>query len=456
MNMRKIIENQRSFFETGKTLPYKYRIEALNRLEKAILEMEDDICDALYEDLHKAPMESYMTEIGMTLSELRYIKKHLKKWMKDERVRTPIAQFPAKSFIVTEPYGVTLIMAPWNYPFLLCMEPLIGSIASGNCVVVKPSEYAKATGDILEKLVQAVFSKKYVAVVKGGIEENEVLLNERFDYIFFTGSVNVGKLVMEKASKNLTPVSLELGGKSPCIVDETADLNLAAKRLVFGKFLNSGQTCVAPDYVLVHESVQEKLIKNIKKWIHRFYGKNPLDCKDYPKIINEKHFERVVGLMNSGSIIIGGKTNIDKMQIEPTVLKDVVKEDAVMQEEIFGPILPLVTYQEKEELISFIHAYEKPLALYLFTRSKKMEQWVLKNISFGGGCVNDTVIHLATPYMGFGGVGASGMGSYHGKTSFDTFSHRKSIMKKALWLDIPMRYQPYTKLKYKLVQKFMK
>ncbi len=456
MNISQIVENQRIYFEAGKTLSYEYRIKALNRLEKAIVEMENEIYDALHEDLNKAPMESYMTEVGMTLSELRYIKKHLKAWMKNEKVRTPLAQFPAKSFTVAEPYGVTLVMAPWNYPFLLSMEPLIGAIASGNCVVLKPSEYAKATSEVLEKLIHKVFPEKYVTVVRGGRKENTALLDERFDYIFFTGSVNVGKLVMEKAAKNLTPVSLELGGKSPCIVDETADVDLAAKRLVFGKYLNSGQTCVAPDYVLVHESVQEELIVYIQKWIQNFFGADPLECDEYPKMINEKHFERVAGLVTSGNIAIGGKKNIETLQIEPTVLRDVTREDAVMQEEIFGPVLPLITYQTKEEMLAFIRSYEKPLALYLFTRSKKMERFVLTNISYGGGCVNDTIIHLATSYMGFGGVGASGMGSYHGKRSFETFSHRKSIVKKALWMDLPMRYHPYTESKNKLVRAFLK
>ncbi|MGI5989405.1 MAG: aldehyde dehydrogenase [Lachnospiraceae bacterium] len=456
MRIKETIEKQRAFYESGTTRTYEYRLRALKNLEKAIRQMEPEINEALHKDLNKAPTESYMTEVGMVLSELRYAKKHLKKWMKKDRVRTPLAQFPSKSFTIAEPYGVVLIMAPWNYPFMLSIEPLIGAIAAGNCVVLKPSAYAKATGDVLEKLIHMIFPKEFVTIVKGGREENAILLDIRFDYIFFTGSVSVGKLVMEKASKNLTPVSLELGGKSPCIIDETADLNLAAKRLVFGKFLNCGQTCVAPDYVLVQESVKDELVEKLSVWIHKFYGNDPLECAEYPKMINEKHFERVCGLMQSGKIVIGGQTNPDTLQIEPTVLCDVKRDDPVMEEEIFGPVLPLITYRTKSDLLSYIRSYEKPLALYLFTRKRKMQCWVLSNISFGGGCINDTVIHLATPYMAFGGVGASGMGSYHGKQSFETFSHRRSIVKKGLWLDLPMRYHPYTKTKDKLVRMFVK
>lgn len=456
MRIKETIEKQRAFYESGTTRTYEYRLRALKNLEKAIRQMEPEINEALHKDLNKAPTESYMTEVGMVLSELRYAKKHLKKWMKKDRVRTPLAQFPSKSFTIAEPYGVVLIMAPWNYPFMLSIEPLIGAIAAGNCVVLKPSAYAKATGDVLEKLIHMIFPKEFVTIVKGGREENAILLDIRFDYIFFTGSVSVGKLVMEKASKNLTPVSLELGGKSPCIIDETADLNLAAKRLVFGKFLNCGQTCVAPDYVLVQESVKDELVEKLSVWIHKFYGNDPLECAEYPKMINEKHFERVCGLMQSGKIVIGGQTNPDTLQIEPTVLCDVKRDDPVMEEEIFGPVLPLITYRTKSDLLSYIRSYEKPLALYLFTRKRKMQRWVLSNISFGGGCINDTVIHLATPYMAFGGVGASGMGSYHGKQSFETFSHRRSIVKKGLWLDLPMRYHPYTKTKDKLVRMFVK
>ncbi|MDO4616923.1 MAG: aldehyde dehydrogenase [Lachnospiraceae bacterium] len=454
--IEKTVQKQRNFFHTGKTLTLEFRLKALHRLEKCIISHEDEIVQALHADLHKAEMESYMTEIGMAIAEIRDVKKHLADWMKEQKVPTPIAQFPARSFTIAEPYGVTLILAPWNYPFLLSFQPLAGAIAAGNCAIVKPSEYSPATGEVIERIIKDAFPEQYIAVIQGDQRASAALLEERFDYIFFTGSASVGKLVMEKAARNLTPVTLELGGKSPCIVDETADLDLSAKRILFGKILNSGQTCVAPDYVLVHESVEEELIRKLEKWTRKFLGKTSLENPNYPKMINEKHFARVKKLMEAGEIVVGGDVRAETLQIEPTVLKHVTQEDPIMQEEIFGPVLPILIYRSKEDLVSVIRSYEKPLALYLFTRNEEMEQWVLKNLSFGGGCINDTIIHLATSEMGFGGVGMSGMGSYHGKFSFETFSHRKSIVKKALWLDLPMRYHPYTNLKEKVVRMAMK
>lgn len=452
MDISETVAKQREFFDTGATLPYQWRAEALDTLEHVIVDGEDEINAALKEDLGKSVFESYMAEVGMTLSELRFVRKHLKRWMREKRVSTPLAQFPSRSFTIAEPYGMALVMSPWNYPFMLCMEPLVGAIAAGNCAVLKPSNYAKATSAVIRKLVAAAFPPEFVTTIEGGRRENQELLDQRFDYIFFTGGVQVGKLVMEKAAQNLTPVSLELGGKSPCIVDESANLSLAAKRLVFGKFLNCGQTCVAPDYVLVHESARDAFVDKVLYWTKRMYGEHPLENSAYGKMINEKHFQRVLGLITPDKVALGGGADADTLRIEPTVLADVELTDAVMGQEIFGPVLPVLTYSTRENLLQTIHSFNKPLALYLFTTSKAMERWVLRNISFGGGCVNDTITHLATSQMGFGGVGGSGMGSYHGQQSFETFSHRKSIMRKANWMDVPVRYAPYTSAHEKLLR----
>lgn len=455
MKIEEIVKKQREYFSTGVTKEVSYRIRALVKLRETILKNEQKIKDALKEDLGKSEFESYMTEIGMVLDELRYLIKHTPDWAKNKRVRTPLAQFAAKSFVVSEPYGVVLVMSPWNYPFQLSIEPLIGAIAAGNCVVVKPSAYSSHTSNVIAEILQECYPEEYITVIQGGRQENQELLEQKFDYIFFTGGVEVGKVVMEKASKYLTPVSLELGGKSPCIVDKTANLKVAAKRLVFGKFLNAGQTCVAPDYVYVHKSVKVKLISHIMKYLEEFYGKNPLKNPDYPKIINEKHYKRILGLIESETILAGGQ-GINHEKIAPTILDNISPNSKVMQEEIFGPILPLLTYENINEVVHYINSKPKPLALYLFTSSKRLEQHILGNVSFGGGCINDTIIHLATSHMGFGGVGQSGMGSYHGKHSFDTFSHKKSIVKKANWIDLPMRYLPYSKGKEKLVRMFLK
>lgn len=399
--------------------------------------------EALHQDLNKSPFEAYATEIGIVKEEIKYTLKHLRKWASPKSVRTPITQFPSKSFIYPEPYGVVLIMSPWNYPFQLTIAPLVGAVCAGNCVVVKPSAYSPATTRLMAGMIRELFSEEYISVVEGGREANQALLDEKFDYIFFTGSVSVGKYVMEKAAAHLTPVSLELGGKSPCIVDETADIKLAAKRIVWGKFLNSGQTCVAPDYILVQKSVKDKLMKQIAKSIRKMYGKDVLANGEYPKIINEKHFDRILGLFNDAHIVSGGESDRTSLKIAPTVLDQVSWESAVMQEEIFGPLLPVLTFYDMKEVIQMVNARPRPLALYYFTRDKKREAKVLRHISYGGGCVNDTVVHLATSYMPFGGVGNSGMGGYHGKDSFDTFTHRKSIMKKSLMIDIPIRYAPF-------------
>lgn len=456
MKIDKIMENQRTFFNTGRTKKLGFRLEALNRLESSVKAHEQEIFQALKKDLNKSSFESYMTEVGMTLAELSYVKKHLPFWEGKKRKLSPLAQFPSESFTMREPYGVVLVMAPWNYPFMLCMEPLIGAIAGGNCSVVKPSAYAPAVSKILATIVEEVFPKKYVTVVEGGREENTLLLEQRFDYIFFTGGVTVGKMVMEKAAENLTPVTLELGGKSPCIVTEDAKLSLAAKRLVFGKYLNSGQTCVAPDYLLVSEKVKEEFLAWIVFWIEKMLGKEPLENPDYPKMINEKHYQRVMNLMVGEKISCGGYGNTETLQITPTVLEEVSWDSPIMQEEIFGPVLPVVTYKTLEEAIEKVKNREKPLALYLFTESRSIQKKVLRELSFGGGCVNDTIIHLATSRMGFGGVGGSGMGSYHGKKSYETFTHEKSIVKKSSYIDLPIRYMPYTRGKEKLLKLFLR
>lgn len=456
MKIEKIVERQREFFATDRTKELRFRLEALNRLEESIKKHEEDINLALKKDLNKSVFESYMTEVGMTLAELSFVKKNLPIWNLRKWKLSPLAQFHADSFTVSEPYGVVLVMAPWNYPFMLCMEPLIGAIAAGNCCVLKPSAYAPAVSKVLSEVIRDAFPGKYVAVVEGGRKENTELLDQRFDYIFFTGGVTVGKMVMEKASRNLTPVTLELGGKSPCIVTKDAKLSLAAKRLVFGKYLNSGQTCVAPDYLLIDEKVKEEFLAYVVYWIEKMLGKEPLDNPDYPKMINEKHYQRVMNLIKGEKVCCGGYVNPDTLQITPTVLEDVSWDAPVMQEEIFGPVLPVLTFKTLDEAIEKVKEREKPLALYLFTQRKDVEEKVLRSLSFGGGCINDTIIHLATSRMGFGGVGNSGMGSYHGKKSYETFSHEKSIVKKHTWMDLPIRYMPYTKGKEMLLRMFLR
>lgn len=457
MNIEQTVATQRAFFRENLTLSLAWRMEALNKLQHAIQAHEADINAALYADLNKSPTESYMCEVGMTLAELTYIKKHLAQWMKDRRVATPLAQFHAKSFSVSNPYGVVLIMSPWNYPFMLTMEPLIGAIAAGNCCVVKPSAYSPATSAVIRTIVRECFPPEYITVVEGGRAENKELLDQVFDFIFFSGGVTVGKEVMEKASKHLTPVALELGGKSPCIVDHTAKLDLAAKRLVFGKFLNCGQTCVAPDYLLIERSIKDKFLGYLRKWITIMYGENAAEDNDaYVKMINQKHFDRVCGLIDPEKVVIGGGSNPAALKIQPTVMDHVTPEDAVMQEEIFGPVLPVLTFDTIDEAEAFVRDRPHPLALYLFTESKTVKERFLRRVSFGGGCINDTIIHLATSRLGFGGVGNSGMGAYHGKKSFDTFSHEKSIVDKSTWMDLPMRYAPYSDLNAKLIRFFMK
>lgn len=452
-----LVQRQRDFFRSGATLPVSYRLEALNKLYKAVNARQEEICAALKEDLGKSKTESSMCEIGMVLSEITYMRKHIREFSRPKTVWTPLAQFCSHSFTQSVPYGAALIMSPWNYPFLLSMEPLVDAIAAGNTAILKPSAYSPATAGIMKSIVEDCFPEEFAAVVTGGRQENSVLLEQKFDFIFFTGSQAVGKEVLRRAAEHLTPAVLELGGKSPCIVDATADVPLAAKRIVFGKFLNCGQTCVAPDYILCHSAVEEQLIGELKKQITAQFGAEPLKNPDYGKIINRKHFDRLCGLISREKVVFGGETDLSACRIAPTLLSDVTPDDAIMGQEIFGPLLPILTFEKFEEVISFVESGGKPLAAYLFSRDAKQIEQYRTRLPFGGGCINDTIIHLATSEMGFGGVGESGMGAYHGKAGFDAFSHKKSIVDKKMWLDLPMRYQPYTsKLYQNLLHLFLK
>lgn len=450
-----IIAKQKAFFHSGATLAPIYRVEQLRRLRSMIVSNEQKIRDALYQDLGKCGFEGYMCEIGMVLEELRYMLKYAYGLSRPRTVSTPLHQFSAKSYIQPEPYGNVLIMSPWNYPFLLTMGPLVDALAAGNTAVLKPSAYSPATSRVITELIGDCFDPEYVAVVTGGRTENQALLEEHFQYIFFTGSQGVGRMVMEKAAKHLTPVTLELGGKSPCIVDETADLDLAARRIVFGKFLNCGQTCVAPDYLWVHASVKEPLLQRIVREIRKQYSDCPLANEQYGRIISQKHFDRLTGLIDADRIVTGGGTDRDRLKIEPTVMSPVSWEDAVMGQEIFGPILPVMAFEDLDEVIGQLQDRPTPLALYFFSRHRPSIERITQRVSYGGGCINDTVIHLATTAMGFGGVGESGMGAYHGKTGFDTFSHMKSIVEKHNWIDLPMRYHPYRGIYEKLLRRFL-
>lgn len=451
-----VLNKQRKFFETHKTKDVKYRIQKLKELKEEIKKRENDICKALQMDLGKDKVESYMSEIGMVLEDLSYAIKHTKRWSKKEYHLAPLAQFASTSYRIAEPYGLTLIISPWNYPFLLTIQPLVGAISAGNCAVIKPSEYSAHTSKVMQELVESVFDPEYVTVILGEKEIAEELLKNKFDYIFYTGSTRVGKIVMENAARNLTPVTLELGGKSPCIIDEDSNVKLAAKRIIFGKLLNCGQTCVAPDYVFVHKSQKKEFIKYSKYYIEKFIGEDWINNREYPKMINERQFDRMINLIDNEAVIYGGKSDRKSLKIQPTLLDNKSFTSKAMQEEIFGPILPIIEYEYLDTVIDYINSNNKPLALYLFTNSKKIEKRILKQVAFGGGCINDTIIHLASTKLGFGGVGYSGMGEYHGKYSFKTFSHYKSIINKATWLDLPMRYHPYKKLYDKMIRIFMK
>ena len=452
-----LLEKQRIYFRSGATLPVKFRIEQLKKLYSAINKYRYEIGDALKRDLGKSRYEGFMCEVGLALTEISYMLKHIKSLAKEKRVRTPLSQFHSKSFKVPTPYGNVLIISAWNYPFLLTIEPLIDAIAAGNTAILKPSAYSPETSRIVEKIIGECFPPEYVTVVTGGRAENSALLEQKFDFVFFTGSRSVGKEVLRHTAEYLTPAVLELGGKSPCIVDSSANIPLAAKRIVFGKFLNCGQTCVAPDYILCEETVKDEFIKAVCVEIKRQYGEEPLKNSDYGKIINEKHFTRLSRLIDEDKVVFGGQKISDTLQIAPTVMDGVTQNDAVMGEEIFGPIMPIITFNHFDTVIDGLKTKDKPLALYIFSTDKKHIKRVKTELSYGGGCINDVVIHLATSEMGFGGVGESGMGSYHGKDGFDAFTHYKSIVDKKMWLDLPMRYQPYKNKFYeKLLNFFLK
>ncbi len=453
--IKKIVDSQRDFYQTSVTLDVSYRMEALDKLRSCIVKYEEQINAALKKDLGKSAFEGYMCETGLVLSELDYMRKHTPSYAKEKRVKTPLSQFCSHSYKTPSPYGVVLVMSPWNYPFMLTMDPLIDAIAAGNTVVVKPSAYSPYTSQLIQTILEECFDGEYVKVITGGRAENQALLHEHFDYIFFTGSQAVGKEVMSDAAEHLTPFTLELGGKSPCIVEKSANIKLTARRIVFGKFLNCGQTCVAPDYIYCDRSVKDKLVKELKKQVIKQFGKQPLDNSDYGNIINEKHFNRILGLIDPEKVVLGGQAKRETLQIEPTIMEDVTFGDAVMQEEIFGPILPILAYDSLAEVTRNLNCLPHPLALYFFTSDKKLAKKVMSKVGFGGGCINDTVIHIATSEMGFGGFGESGMGSYHGKDGFDTFTHYKSIVDKKTWLDLPMRYQPYRKLYEKIMHAFL-
>ena len=454
--IKDILQQQNHFFSSGKTIPAEFRLKQLESLKEAMIRHEADLAAALKEDLGKSRMESYMCEIGLTLSELTWMQKHLRSLMRSKRVSTPAAQFAAKSFRSPSPYGPVLIMSPWNYPVLLTLDPLIDAIAAGNTAVVKPSAYAPCTFNVMKTMIEECFPAHYVAVVDGGRAENQALLQQRFDMIFFTGGKTVGQEVLRHAAEYLTPVTLELGGKSPCIVDSTAKIRLAAKRIVFGKYLNCGQTCVAPDYILCDKRIRDELITAILAEIEKQFGKEPLKNPNYGKIINEKHFERILGLINGEKLVYGGQSEPESLRIAPTVLNNITWDDAVMGEEIFGPLLPILTFDTLDEALDTVESHPHPLALYFFSEDKAAQKKVLDTCRFGGGCINDTIIHLATSDMPFGGVGESGMGSYHGRVGFETFSHYRSIVDKKTWMDLPIRYQKYTGLKEKMMRMFLK
>ncbi|MEH2007988.1 aldehyde dehydrogenase [Nostoc sp.] len=441
-NIGLIIQNQREFFQTGKTKDVNFRIEQLKTLKQAIIEHEQSIVEALQGDLHKPELETYLTEIGV-IKDIDYAIKHLKIWSKPKKAAVSFDFFSYSARIYPEPLGVVLIIGPWNYPFQLIISPLIGAIAAGNCAIIKPSEIASHTSSIIAKIVAKHFDPAYIAVVEGGVEASEKLLAEKFDHIFFTGGTAVGKIIMAAAAKYLTPVTLELGGKSPCIVDNDINLEHTVRRITWGKFINAGQTCIAPDYLLVDKKIKKDLIDGLEKCLKEFYGDNPANSPDYARIISQKHFDRLVNFLKDSKVIIGGKTQPSERYIAPTVIDNVSLEDSVMQEEIFGPILPIIEYTDIAEAIALINSKPKPLALYLFSQNKNLQKRVLQETSSGGVCINDTVMQVGVSSLPFGGVGDSGIGNYHGKASFDTFSHDKSVLKNSFWLDLKWRYAPY-------------
>ncbi|MDY4790389.1 MAG: aldehyde dehydrogenase [Bacteroidales bacterium] len=446
---------QKNFYLSNKTRDISYRILMLKKLKEEIIKSEKEIEEALYLDLHKSSVESYITEIGFAISEINLCIKKLKKWSKPKIVSSSITCFPSKARIISEPYGLCLIVSPWNYPFQLLISPLIGAISAGNCAIVKPSEHSPNTSKIIKKILDRVFEYEYVFTALGEKEVSQELLELEFDYIFFTGSSSLGKLVMEKASKHLTPTTLELGGKSPCIVDKDANIEVSAKRIAFGKFLNAGQTCIAPDYLFVHKDIKDVFVKEIIKSIKEFYSEESINSKDYGRIINQGHLLRLRKMLDEGKVIYGGYFNEEEKFISPTLIEDILLDSDLLKEEIFGPILPIICFENIDTLIQELKVKPKPLALYVFSQNKKVQDKIINNISSGGVCVNDTIMHIVPQTLPFGGVGNSGMGSYHGKKSFEAFSHKRSILNRKTWLEVALRYPPFTESKKKIVKKVL-
>ena len=454
--MKQLLNTQKDFFRSGKTRDISTRIEQLKILKKLLIDNEELLIDEVRKDFSKSAFETYVTEIGLVITDINFAIKNVEQWAKEQTVSTSLVNFPSKNFIITEPYGSALIIAPWNYPILLALQPLVGAIAAGNTAILKPSELTPNTSSTLDRLISEAFNPEYIKVVLGGVEVSSELVKMDFDYIFFTGSTKVGKIIMREAAEKLTPLTLELGGKSPCIVDESANIEISAKRIAWGKFINAGQTCVAPDYLLVQESIKEDFLEHLKQSIIQLYGEDPKSSPDFPRIINEAHFDRLNALLNEGDIVIGGDVERESNYISPTVIDRVTLNHEIMQDEIFGPILPVLSFKEMNECERIINSKPRPLALYIFTSNQDKENNLLRNISFGGGAVNDTIAQLGNHHLSFGGVGASGFGSYHGKASFDCFSHKKSVMKKPFWPDLPFRYAPYDDIKLGLVKKVLK
>lgn len=453
--IQNIISDQKIFFNAQKTKGVSSRLMHLKALKSEIISNEQAIYHALKLDFKKSEFESFISEFGIVISQLNLVIKNLTNWVKPESVKSSILTFPSRDYIYKDPYGSILIIAPWNYPFLLAIEPLIMAVAAGNTVVLKPSELTKNTSQLITKIVQKVFPKEYVASIEGGVETSTELLAQKWDYIFFTGSVSVGKIVAQAAAKHLTPVTLELGGKSPCIIDDSVDLKLTARRIVWGKFLNGGQTCIAPDYLIIKSIIKTEFIEALKTEITRFYGENPMNSPDFPRIINTKNTIRLANMLKNVNVVFGGEVNQETCYVSPTLIDEPALDSEVMSDEIFGPILPILTYNSDEDIERIINHYEKPLSLYVFSNKKPFVETILNKFSFGGGVVNDVLIHFGNHRLPFGGVGNSGMGAYHGKLGFDTFSHKKAIIKRGNWIDPPIRYAPY-KQKLGILKKMFK
>ena len=455
MDFSNYIDEQENYFKNGKTLPINKRKKLLKNLKKEILANEKEIFDVLKKDLRKSNYETYLTEIGILITEIDLFLKNIDNWAKPKKVKSSLLSFPSSDYVYSEPYGKILIISPWNYPFQLAILPTMSAVAAGNTVVLKPSEHAPHTSKLIKDIIEKVFEKSHVLVIEGAAETASKLLEYRWDYIFFTGSVRIGKIVAAAAAKTLTPITLELGGKNPCIIDDTIDLKLAARRIVGGKFVNAGQTCIAPDFLIVKNNIKDKLIGELLSEIKRAYGENPENSEDYPRIVNKTNLSRLSNLIEGTNIVYGGKYNIDTCYFSPTIIDEPKIESPLMAEEIFGPILPVISYDNENEIEKLILKYEKPLALYVFSTNNKFSEKIIRKYSFGGGAINDTIIHCGNPNLPFGGVGHSGIGAYHGKASFDLLSHKKSIIKKGNWLDVKIRYAPYDG-KLNTVKKFFK